>query len=262
MIPSEMSYLNRLVDTISGLPALSLRFPEAAALLNFLAPVFETQKELSVLSPQISSIHEAASLPWAASVRGMASTVSIHGTAEISSVARTLLHADDDAISALVTKFIKQQETGAAERLIVMASLGGLAAGLPALNPFDRREWLQPTCPVCGMPPIASFLSDVEEIDGCRLLYCGVCHASWHFNRTTCHHCATNDDHQLDYFHPEGDTSVVVQACRSCKAYLKIIDMRLFATIVPEVIDIATISLDLHAQEKGFNKVFANMFGY
>jgi formate dehydrogenase accessory protein FdhE len=192
----------------------------------------------------------------------MAATCAAHGTQEIASAAHELRHCDDAALCAVVSSFINHEELEEAYRLIVMSFLGGLAANLPSLKPYDERGWLQPSCPVCGMPPVSSFLSDVEEIEGGRQLYCGVCHASWHFNRTTCHLCGTNDDDQFDYFHPAGDMSVVIHACRNCMGYVKTIDMRSCSMIVSEVLDAATLSLDLYAQEKGFSKGFPNMFGY
>lgn len=262
MIVSASSYLDRMEAAITGLPALSRTYPEAAALLGFLAPLLEAQQKIAAASPPLSSILDAASLPWAASLRDMAATCAKHGTPEIVAAANELRSRNDGELCAAIARFINDEEMETPERLIVMSCLGGVAAGLPQLHPFDARGWLKPSCPACGMPPVASFLADIEEIDGCRLLYCGVCHASWHFNRTTCHQCGSNDDHLFDYFHPDGDMSVIIHACRNCMGYLKTIDMRNFSMMVPEAIDTATIALDLHAREKGFGKKFPNIFGY
>lgn len=256
MTSTPFSYLGRLEAALTGLPALSRRYPEAAVLLNFLAPVMECQKKIAAASPPLSSIKDAAAFPWAASLRAMAATCADHGTAEIASAAYLLQNCDDASLCAVISAFINREVTGEANRLMVMFFLGGLAANLPSLTTFDERGWLKPSCPVCGLPPVASLLSDVEEIEGGRLLYCGVCHASWHFNRTTCHWCGTNDDHQFDYFHPDGDMSVVIHACRNCMGYLKTIDMRNFSMMVPEVLDTATLSLDLYARKRGSARSF------
>lgn len=262
MISTNSAYSNKLEAAINGLPALSRSYPEAAALLGFLGPVLKTQQQIAAAAPPLSSILDVASLPWAASLRDMAATCVTHGTAEIVAAAQQLHSCDDTALCAAVARFINGEELEGAERLVVMAFLGGAAADLSSLHSYDERGWLKPVCPVCGMPPVVSLLSDVEEIDGCRQLYCGVCHSSWHYGRTTCHQCGTNDDHQFDYFHLDGDMSVVIQACRNCMEYLKTIDMRNFSMQVPEAIDTATLSLDLYAQGKGFSKGFHNMFGY
>jgi len=262
MTSTAFSYCDRLEVSISGLPALSRSYPEAAVLLDFLVPVLETQQKIASSAHPLSSIRDAASPPWSASLREMAATCAAQGTPEIVSAANRLRNFDDTALSAVVSSFINHEQLEETERLVVMSFLGGLAAELPLLLPYDERGWLKPICPVCGMPPVASLLSDVDEIEGCRQLYCGVCHASWHFNRTTCHQCGINDDHQFDYFHPDGDMSVVIHACRNCMGYLKTIDMRSYSMMVPELLDTATLSLDLYAQEKGFCKGFPNIFGY
>jgi formate dehydrogenase accessory protein FdhE len=262
IMAASFSYIDRLEASISGLPALSRKHPEAAVLLDFLVPVLETQRKIASSALPLSSIRDAALPPWSVYLREMASTCAAHGTQEIVSAANRLRNFDDKALSAILTCFINHEELEAAERLVVMSFLGGLASDLPSLQPYDERGWLKPLCPACGMPPVASLLSDVDEIEGCRHLYCGVCHASWHFNRTTCHQCGTNDDHKFDYFHPDGDMSVVIHACRNCMGYLKTIDMRSYSMMVPELLDTATLSLDLYAQEKGFSKGFPNMFGY
>ena len=262
IMTANFSYIDRLEASISGLPALSRKHPEAASLLDFLVPVLETQRKIASSPLPLSSIRDAALPSWIASLREMAAKCAAHGTPAIIAAANRLQNLDDKAISAVLFSFINHEELEAAERLVVMSFLGGATAELPALQQYDERGWLKPVCPVCGMPPVASLISDVDEIEGCRLLYCGVCHASWHFNRTTCHQCGTNDDHQFDYFHPDGDMSVVIHACRNCMGYLKSIDMRNYSMMVPEVLDTATLSLDLYAREKGFAKVFPNMFGY
>lgn len=256
------SSVDRLEAACSGLPALSVRFPEAASLLTFLEAVLERQRQLASSLPPLPSLAAAAGPPWRAGLREMAATCAHHGTPEIAAAAELLRQGDEPALAAALSRFINREEQDQVERLVVMAFLGGAAAGMAQQRDADLRDWLKPHCPTCGMPPVVSLLADVDEIDGCRLLYCGVCHTAWPFSRTTCHCCNSNDDRQFDYLHPEGDLSVVIQACRACREYLKVIDLRHYSLSLPEIIDTATVALDLHAVEQGFGKRFPSIFGY
>jgi FdhE protein len=52
-----------------------------------------------------------------------------------------------------------------------------------------------------------------------------------------------------------------VEACRSCRVYLKLIDLTIDGRAVPEVDELASVVLDMWADELGYTKLQTNLFG-
>ncbi len=150
---------------------------------------------------------------------------------------------------------------------------------LPAL--FLARAFLQPiaeamasrvvhqagdapegTCPGCGWPPQASILNDEPEAQGNRRLVCALCAVSWSFSRSTCPACGVSGEEGLE-FHvdDEGLSHVRVDSCRTCRHYLKSVDLRVAGFADPFVDDLATPELDLWAAERGLEKIMPNLLG-
>lgn len=53
-----------------------------------------------------------------------------------------------------------------------------------------------------------------------------------------------------------------VEACDSCKFYLKSFDMTVDGLMVPEIDEVATIALDVWAGEHGYQKIEPNVMGF
>jgi FdhE protein len=52
-----------------------------------------------------------------------------------------------------------------------------------------------------------------------------------------------------------------MEACRTCRVYLKAIDLTMDGRAVPEVDELASVVLDLWADEVGYTKLQTNLFG-
>jgi len=52
-----------------------------------------------------------------------------------------------------------------------------------------------------------------------------------------------------------------VEACRTCRRYLKSVDLRVTGLAVPLVDDVATPELDLWAADQGLEKITPNVLG-
>jgi FdhE protein len=52
-----------------------------------------------------------------------------------------------------------------------------------------------------------------------------------------------------------------VEACETCKRYLKTVDLTKNGLAIPEVDELAAIPLSLWAQEKGYTKLQTNLLG-
>lgn len=116
-------------------------------------------------------------------------------------------------------------------------------------------------CPVCGDRPQFAVLRP-EGDGGKRHLACSLCSTEWEFRRILCPVCGEVDYSKLPHYTPDDPLAVRVEACDTCKFYLKSFDMTADGLLVPEVDEIATVALDLWAVEKGYRKVLPNVMGF
>ncbi|HEV7747184.1 MAG TPA: formate dehydrogenase accessory protein FdhE [Pyrinomonadaceae bacterium] len=118
-------------------------------------------------------------------------------------------------------------------------------------------------CPFCGGNPQVSFLQNKETTaeSGNRDLICATCLSSWEFRRVVCASCGEERPAKLGYFHSPAFDHVRVEACDTCKHYIKGIDLTRVGLAAPLVDDIDTAPLDLWAREHGFTKIELNLVG-
>ena len=115
-------------------------------------------------------------------------------------------------------------------------------------------------CPFCGSKPQVAVLRP-EGDGGKRSLVCSLCSSEWTFRRLVCPNCGEEHKDKLPVFVADEFDYVRVDACDTCHAYLKSIDMTKNGRAVPMVDELATVSLNLWAQEKNYHKVAPNLFG-
>jgi FdhE protein len=130
-----------------------------------------------------------------------------------------------------------------------LASRGGVQA-----QPESR------TCPFCSSWPAAGVLRG--EGDGAkRWLICGVCSTEWMFRRVLCWSCGEENKDKLPIYKASEFDSVRVDACDTCHTYLKSVDLTTDGHAVPMVDEIATVALNIWAEEHGYAKVETNLLG-
>lgn len=118
--------------------------------------------------------------------------------------------------------------------------------------PQVTTDWNHGYCPVCGSLPSIAELSGQE---GKKHLLCSLCGNTWTFNRLTCVHCGNTDTETLAYFTSEENPGCRVDTCRACNKYLKVVDRReRDEGLMLEIMDIATLHLDLLAAKEGFSR--------
>ena len=123
----------------------------------------------------------------------------------------------------------------------------------------DRRAG---SCPFCGGFPWVSSRRTLPESHGAaRGLVCALCAGSWDFPRIRCASCGEANPEKLPVFHDPGNTAVRVEACETCKRYLKSIDLSLDARPIPEVDELASVALDLWAVEQGYERIEPGLAG-
>jgi FdhE protein len=122
------------------------------------------------------------------------------------------------------------------------------------------RGTVQPTCPFCGHKPVAAALRG-EGDGGKRSLVCSLCSTEWDFRRLLCPDCGEEKERKLPVYTAEEFPHVRIEACDSCNTYIKAVDLTKNGLAVPVVDELATISLNLWAEEHGYTKLQRNLLG-
>ncbi len=119
------------------------------------------------------------------------------------------------------------------------------------------------SCPFCGGNPQVSFLQNKETTaeSGNRDLICATCLSSWEFRRVVCANCGEERPTKLGYFHTPQFNHVRIEACDTCKHYIKGIDLTRLGFAIPLVDEIDAAPLDLWAREHGYMKIELNLVG-
>lgn len=136
-----------------------------------------------------------------------------------------------------------------------------LAEKLAAAQAMQLAGFSGSVCPVCGARPQVAVLRP-EGDGGKRFLICSFCVTEWEFRRILCPICGEEDYQKLPRYSADDLAAVRVEACDTCKYYLKSVDMTVDGLAVPLVDEIATAPLDLWAAEQGYKKISSNIMGF
>jgi FdhE protein len=146
----------------------------------------------------------------------------------------------------------------------------GVAAG-PVIEQGARQVvapdgWKGSACAVCGGLPQASVIAEEsgEFMAGSpRSLVCGRCASWWPFPRATCVGCGEEDPRNMESFLVEDRSWARVDTCATCHGYMKTFDLRERGGIdvIPLVDDLATLTLDIWAQQRGFSRPTSSLAG-
>jgi FdhE protein len=119
----------------------------------------------------------------------------------------------------------------------------------------------KPTCPFCNAKPVTAVLRG--EGDGAkRWLLCSVCSTEWPFRRVVCPNCGQQDKDKLPIYTAAGLDYVRVEACDVCRAYIKSVDLTKDGLAIPVVDELATVALNIWADEHGYTKLECNLLGF
>lgn len=117
-------------------------------------------------------------------------------------------------------------------------------------------------CPFCGGRPLISARRDLPDGHGTpRFLGCSLCVGEWPFRRILCPSCGEEEPERLPSFQDGRHPFVRIEACETCRRYVKSIDLSLDARLVPEVDDILSVSFDLWAAEQGYERIEPGLAG-
>ena len=120
-----------------------------------------------------------------------------------------------------------------------------------------------PLCPLCSSRPHVGVLRPLG--DGARRsLICSLCATEWEYRRILCPACGEESVDKLPVYTAEGLeelSHIRVEACDTCRHYIKTVDLTKNGRAVPVVDELAAIPLSLWAAENGYTKVSTNLLG-
>ena len=190
-------------------------------------------------------------------------TVTLHGPGTLASEAQILLDSDEQVIEqALIDYWRSSSDVQFFAKAIMQPYVrwlidSGAAPIGRELAGGERR------CPNCGGAPQVSCLQNRETTaeSGNRDLICATCLCSWEFRRVVCAHCGEERPAKLGYFHSPEFDHVRIEACDTCKHYIKGVDLTRLGRAAPLVDEIYSAPLDLWAREHGYTKIELNLVG-
>jgi formate dehydrogenase accessory protein FdhE len=129
---------------------------------------------------------------------------------------------------------------------------------IAAFTPVGPVISTQHTCPLCGGQPFLGVLR-LEGDGGKRRMMCSFCLQEWDFRRIYCPACGEEDEKKLPVYVAEQFPHIRVEACETCKLYLRTIDLTKDGNAVAVVDDLAAIPLSLWAHENGYTRIQPNL---
>jgi len=120
--------------------------------------------------------------------------------------------------------------------------------------------YTHPLCPFCSRKPALGILRQQGD-GGRRSLLCGFCLTEWEFRRVVCPGCGQEDHAKLPVYTAEELPHIRVECCDTCQTYIKSIDLTKNGLADPLVDELASVPLNLWAQEHGYAKLHPNLLG-
>jgi len=169
---------------------------------------------------------------------------SIHAQAAI----RAAIERDEGALAEMAER--SGTTIDAFALLAQVAAMPLLRAAAEARGD-GQGVWQRGYCLVCGAWPS---LAEIRGIEKERRLRCGACSADWTLPLLHCPFCDELDHEKLGSLHADGEEHLRrVETCESCHGYLKAVTtFDALTTRALMLVDIATIPLDLVAQDRGY----------
>jgi FdhE protein len=197
--------------------------------------------------------------------RGYLSVVENHGPPALAASARQFAMLDSDSWIASLESYWQHagrydQQVGAFAQFLPRAFLQALAEFRAELMPRAPLVGTMRLCPLCGSRPLLGVLRP-EGDGGKRFLLCSFCLQEWEFRRILCPTCGEEAEDKLPIYIAEESPHIRVEACDTCKFYLRTIDLTKEGNAVPLVDDLAAIPHTLWANEQGYSRLQPNLLG-
>jgi FdhE protein len=193
------------------------------------------------------------------------SRIEEHAPGPLAKAARDLRACDGQRWQELLAAFWQDHTeppsvSEPAEALLSWTFLQPYAEYLADHTEHEPIHATPPECPLCLTKPQVGVLRP-EGDGGKRSLICALCSNEWEFRRIVCPACGEEDVHKLAVYSSPEFGHVRVEACDTCRTYIKTVDLTKDGHAVPVVDELATIPLNLWAAEHGYSKLHTNLLG-
>ena len=196
-------------------------------------------------------------------IDGFLAAIVHRGPELLAEQARSLL---DGSSSAVIDLLVTCWHHPSDRQFFAKAMLQPYARWLADLGimPISRELTMAENhCPFCGGKPQLSVLHGPGGPlqGGGRSLLCATCLTVWPFRRVLCASCGEEDERKLGYFQSPEFDHVRIDACDTCRLYLKSVDLTRLGIAVPLVDEVGAAALDVWAREHGYEKIELNLVG-
>ncbi len=232
---------------------------------SFLAQIAAAGAEQAEI-PQFGSLRERLDLTLLLPhFRNYLSLVEQNAPNALAAAAREIAALPADSWIAILTAYwenggLFDQQIGAFAQFFPRAFLqpyAGYVAGRTAVPPVLVTLRV---CPLCGGRALFGVLR-LEGDGGKRYMVCSFCGYEWEFRRILCPTCGEEEEKKLPVYVAEQFPHVRVEACETCKFFVRTIDLTKDGHAVPIVDDLAAIPLTLWANEHGYSRLQPNLLG-
>jgi FdhE protein len=238
-----------------------------ASALHFYHLVLELQAEISsrlkhVINPDIPLRAQINTAAVASEMPALLSLSAQHGPESLREMAHQWNSSGEQKwIQAIQSALdpVRPQSAGP-DDFFTRACLQPVAENLQSQLSEDTYTG-NSICPACaGLPQMAVLQ---PEGDGAsRWLLCSFCLRQWAFRRLICPWCREEDKEKLPRFSSEEWPAVHVEACDTCRRYLKAIDLTVDGLAVPLIDETAFSVLDVWVSDRGYTKIVPNLMGF
>jgi formate dehydrogenase accessory protein FdhE len=151
-------------------------------------------------------------------------------------------------------------DLGSRDDYLSRAILRPYCAALAQLSLKPDRPRRPRGCPFCGgAPGVAVRRPDADALR--RLLCCALCGGEWPVSRIHCPACDEREPARLPTFQAPEYPFARIEACDTCRSYVKSIDLSEDGRLIPEVDELASLGLDLWAAEEGYARIEPGLAG-
>lgn len=241
-------------------------YPSATDLLEFYERVLRFQRNVAqdfkdALDPRIALREQIDPAVASSRMPSLLALAVEHGKDALAQHARTLQTSGAASWQTLLhSALATPPELTALDDFFARATLQPIAEKLQSQIPANSN-YSKPVCPACGgLPQLAVLRPEGEGAS--RWLLCSFCLREWLFRRIVCLWCGEEDKEKLPRYSAEECVHVHVEACDTCKRYLKAVDMTVNGNAVPLMDEAALAVLDVWASEHGYAKVVRNLIGF
>lgn len=185
-----------------------------------------------------------------------------HGPEPTGQAAREILTVSPEKQSELLDSIWRGScdQPSSPEAFLAFAFLQPYAEFSRGEARLQLANYTHSLCPFCNRKPALGVLRPLGD-GAARKLLCGLCLAEWDFRRIACPGCGEEDHTKLPVYTAETFPHIRVECCDSCHAYIKCVDLTKNGLAEPLVDELASIPLNLWAEERGYRKLHPNLLG-